>query len=172
MAEGIVGNSFEDLEPGAIKALHEEEPGKPPVYAVGPLIHNDGSNNAKEMECLTWLDEQSCNSVLYISFGSGGTLSHEQLIELPMGLEMSNQRFLWTLFVEQRMNTLMLTEDLKVALRLKFSDQNGIVERKEITKIVKRLMESEEAKVLRGRMRDLKDAGDKAVGEDGLPQNH
>lgn len=70
------------------------------------------------------------------------------------------------------MNTLMLTEDLKVALRLKFSDQNGIVERKEITKIVKRLMESEEAKVLRGRMRDLKDAGDKAVGEDGLPQNH
>lgn len=28
MAEGIVVNSFEDLEPGAIKALHEEEPGK------------------------------------------------------------------------------------------------------------------------------------------------
>ncbi|KAM3759753.1 hypothetical protein ACB098_01G143600 [Castanea mollissima] len=33
-------------------------------------------------------------SVLYVSFDSGGTLSHEQLNELALGLEMSGQRLL------------------------------------------------------------------------------
>ncbi|XP_055808368.1 hydroquinone glucosyltransferase-like isoform X2 [Solanum dulcamara] len=212
MAEGIIVNSFEDLEPGAIKALHEEEPGKPPIYAVGPLIHTDESSIAEGMECLTWLDEQPCNSVLYISFGSGGTLSHEQLIELAMGLEMrflertkeqglmvpnwapqirilshgSTGGFLthcgwnsalesvvhgvpliaWPLYAEQRMNAVMLTDDLKVALRPKFSE-SGLVMRKEIAEIVKGLMEGEDTKGVHSRMRDLKDAAAKVVGEDG-----
>ncbi|TKY68850.1 Hydroquinone glucosyltransferase [Spatholobus suberectus] len=34
-------------------------------------------------------------SVLYVSFGSGGTLSQEQMIELAYGLELSNLKFLW-----------------------------------------------------------------------------
>jgi len=41
------------------------------------------------------LDKQPNGSVLYVSFGSGGTLSQEQLNELALGLEMSGQRFLW-----------------------------------------------------------------------------
>ncbi|XP_016489675.1 hydroquinone glucosyltransferase-like [Nicotiana tabacum] len=248
MAEGIVVNSFKELEPGAIKALHEEEPDKPPVYAVGPLIHMDVSSKAEELECLKWLDEQPCNSVLYISFGSGGTLSHEQLIELAMGLEMSDQRFLWVircpndrianatyfniqsssnpfdflpqgflertkgqglmvpnwapqaqilshsstggflthcgwnstlesvvhgipliawpLYAEQRMNTIMLNEDLKVALRLKTSE-NGVVGREEIAEVVRELMEGEGGKGVRSRMRDLKDVAAKVLGENG-----
>ncbi|MCE3050555.1 hypothetical protein HAX54_047497 [Datura stramonium] len=258
MARGIVVNSFEDLEPGAIKALHEQEPGKPRVYPVGPLIYTDDqSSKAEGMECLTWLDEQPCNSVLYISFGSGGTLSHEQLIELAMGIEMSDQRFLWVircpndtssnatyfnfhstssnnninnpldflpqgflertkgqglavpnwapqtrilshgstggflthcgwnsilesvvygvpliawpLYAEQRMNAVMLTEDLKVALRPKITStsESGLVGRKEIAEIVKGLMEGEDAKGVRSRMRYLKDAAARALGEDG-----
>ncbi|XP_042505616.1 hydroquinone glucosyltransferase-like [Macadamia integrifolia] len=34
-------------------------------------------------------------SVLFVSFGSGGALSREQLNELASGLELSKQRFLW-----------------------------------------------------------------------------
>ncbi|TKY68845.1 UDP-glycosyltransferase 72B1 [Spatholobus suberectus] len=34
-------------------------------------------------------------SVLYVSFGSGGTLSQEQITELACGLELSNHKFLW-----------------------------------------------------------------------------
>ncbi|RYR24405.1 hypothetical protein Ahy_B02g057903 [Arachis hypogaea] len=34
-------------------------------------------------------------SVLYISFGSGGTLSQEQLNEIAFGLELSGYKFLW-----------------------------------------------------------------------------
>ncbi|KAH7850332.1 hypothetical protein Vadar_031099 [Vaccinium darrowii] len=93
LAEGIMVNSFKELEGGAIKALQEEEPGKPPVYPIGPLVRMDGAD--EKSECLRWLDKQPRGSVLFVSFGSGGTVSHDQLNELAMGLEMSEQRFLW-----------------------------------------------------------------------------
>nr|QDM38905.1 UDP-glycosyltransferase UGT72B42 [Glycyrrhiza uralensis] len=95
-AEGILENSFLELEPGALKELQKEEPGKPPVYPVGPLVNTDGAQTgANGCECLRWLDEQPHGSVLFVSFGSGGTLSSAQIIELALGLEMSEQRFLW-----------------------------------------------------------------------------
>ncbi|KAI8023803.1 Hydroquinone glucosyltransferase [Camellia lanceoleosa] len=85
-----------DLEEGAIKALQEKEPGKPPVYLIGPLIQTDSSDESQERpECLQWLDDQPSGSVLFVSFRSGGTLSHDQLNELALGLELSGQRFLW-----------------------------------------------------------------------------
>ncbi|KAL7203837.1 hypothetical protein ACSBR2_016982 [Camellia fascicularis] len=85
-----------DLEEGAIKALQEKEPGKSPVYLIGPLIQTDSSDESQERpECLQWLDGQPSGSVLFVSFGSGGTLSHDQLNELALGLELSGQRFLW-----------------------------------------------------------------------------
>ncbi|RZC61933.1 hypothetical protein C5167_023684 [Papaver somniferum] len=46
---------------------------------------------------LQWLDNQPLCSVLFISFGSAGTLSSEQLTELALGLEMSEHKFLWVL---------------------------------------------------------------------------
>ncbi|EEF28476.1 UDP-glucosyltransferase, putative [Ricinus communis] len=96
LADGIMVNSFTDLEGGAIKALQEEEPaGKPPVYPVGPLVNMGSSSSREGAECLRWLDEQPHGSVLYVSFGSGGTLSYDQINELALGLEMSEQRFLW-----------------------------------------------------------------------------
>ncbi|XP_042488297.1 hydroquinone glucosyltransferase-like [Macadamia integrifolia] len=94
LAEGILLNSFMALEPGAIKALTEEvDLSKPPVYMVGPLVQNLSSDDGSE--CLRWLDDQPPESVIFVSFGSAGVLSPEQLIELAMGLEMSDQRFLW-----------------------------------------------------------------------------
>ncbi|KAL6982003.1 hydroquinone glucosyltransferase [Sarracenia purpurea var. burkii] len=97
LAEGIMVNSFRDLEDGAIKALQEEEPGKPPVYPIGPLVQIDSTSTdgVDRPESLRWLDDQPRGSVLFISFGSGGTLSYNQLTELAFGLEMSEQRFLW-----------------------------------------------------------------------------
>nr|GFC80048.1 hydroquinone glucosyltransferase-like [Tanacetum cinerariifolium]GFC81495.1 hydroquinone glucosyltransferase-like [Tanacetum cinerariifolium] len=95
MAKGIVVNSFKELEGGALEALLKEEPGKPRVYPVGPLIQTSSSSDVERSDCLKWLDGQPCDSVLYISFGSGGTLSSAQLNELAMGLELSEQRFIW-----------------------------------------------------------------------------
>ncbi|GAB4861622.1 hypothetical protein Ancab_036872 [Ancistrocladus abbreviatus] len=97
LAEGVMVNSFPALEGGAIKALQEPEPGKPPVYPVGPLVQTGSRDGVlvHEAECLRWLDDQPHGSVLYVSFGSGGTLPHDQLMELALGLENSGQRFLW-----------------------------------------------------------------------------
>ncbi|KAI3876318.1 hypothetical protein MKX03_032916 [Papaver bracteatum] len=98
LGRGIFVNSFEEIEHGAIKALNGKQWDNPPVYAIGPVIRTgvrcDGSN---ESDCLKWLDNQPPGSVLFVSFGSGGTLSSEQLTELALGLEMSEQKFLWFL---------------------------------------------------------------------------
>ncbi|KAI3979250.1 hypothetical protein MKX01_007726 [Papaver californicum] len=250
LAEGIMVNSFNELEQGPIKALKGAEwVNHPPVYPVGPLIRTGDSDTVSDPSgCLKWLDDQPLGSVLFVSFGSGGTLSSEQLTELALGLEMSEQRFLWVarspsdkaanatyfnpqsikdpfdflpkgfiertkrlglvvsswapqvqvlshvstggflthcgwnstlesvvhgvpliawpLFAEQKMNAVMLTEDLKVALRPKANKQ-GIIGRGEISRVVKGLMEGEEGKRLRFKMRDLKDASARVLAENG-----
>ncbi|KAK3194650.1 hypothetical protein Dsin_025960 [Dipteronia sinensis] len=98
LAEGIMVNSFMELEGGALKSLQKEEPGKPPVYPVGPLVKmGSNSRTDDDVECLKWLDDQPHSSVLFVSFGSGGTLSFNQITELAYGLEMSEQRFLWVI---------------------------------------------------------------------------
>nr|KYP71899.1 Hydroquinone glucosyltransferase [Cajanus cajan] len=204
-------------------------------------------------DCLAWLDEQPRGSVLFVSFGSGGTLSSAQINELALGLESSGQRFLWVvkspsekaanasyfiaeseadplhllpegfaertkgrgllvpswapqpqvlahpstggflthcgwnsilesvvngvpllawpLFAEQKMNAFMLTHDVKVALRPNVS-QNGFVDKHEIATVVKCLMEGQDGKKLRYRIKDLKDAAAKALAHDGASTNH
>ncbi|KAI3952085.1 hypothetical protein MKW92_049123 [Papaver armeniacum] len=99
LGRGIFVNSFKEIEHGAIEALNGKQWDNPPVYAIGPVIRTgvrcDGLSN--ESDCLKWLDNQPPGSVLFVSFGSGGTLSSEQLTELALGLEMSEQKFLWFL---------------------------------------------------------------------------
>lgn len=92
--DGVLVNSFLEMEMGPIKALTEEGSDNLPVYPVGPIIQTV-TNSGDGLECLAWLDKQKPCSVLYVSFGSGGTLSQEQIVELALGLELSNKKFLW-----------------------------------------------------------------------------
>ncbi|KAG5059772.1 hypothetical protein AAZX31_01G067400 [Glycine max] len=93
--DGVFMNTFLELESGAIRALEEHVKGKPKLYPVGPIIQMESIGHENGVECLTWLDKQEPNSVLYVSFGSGGTLSQEQFNELAFGLELSGKKFLW-----------------------------------------------------------------------------
>ncbi|OVA10889.1 UDP-glucuronosyl/UDP-glucosyltransferase [Macleaya cordata] len=102
LVNGIFVNTCQDLEPTVLRSLREDpilrQIATPRVYPVGPLIKLDKPSSSSEnlkMEYLTWLDMQPCDSVLFISFGSGGTLSAEQMTELAWGLELSQQRFIW-----------------------------------------------------------------------------
>ncbi|KAJ4700944.1 Glycosyltransferase [Melia azedarach] len=201
-AKGIVVNTFMDMEAETLKALLEkEETVKPSIYPVGPLIRADSSDSENgSTQCLTWLDHQPIGSVLFVSFGRGGTLSHAQLIELALGLEMSEQRFLWVVrspnnesanaayfdveskqnpcdflpkgFLErtkgreQKMNAVMLTEDIHVALRPK-ANENGLVVREEIAEVVKKLMQGEEGKQICERMKELKEGATNVLQENG-----
>ncbi|CAJ1948878.1 unnamed protein product [Sphenostylis stenocarpa] len=93
--DGIFINSFFEMETSPVRALKEEGRGYPHVYPVGPIVQTGDDAKGLELECLTWLDKQQVGSVLYVSFGSGGTLSQEQITELAYGLELSNHKFLW-----------------------------------------------------------------------------
>ncbi|XP_043705318.1 anthocyanidin 3-O-glucosyltransferase 5-like [Telopea speciosissima] len=91
---------WEDLEPTTLGALREDPNLRRilplPVYPVGPIVRSLGPPcDQLRVECVAWLDEQPVESVIYISLGSGGTLSEEQLTELALGLELSGKRFLW-----------------------------------------------------------------------------
>ncbi|KAH7576249.1 hypothetical protein JRO89_XS01G0022600 [Xanthoceras sorbifolium] len=258
LAKGIIVNTFMDMEARALKALLEE-PGKPPVYPIGPLtrVGSSDPDDVSGSNCLTWLDDQPSRSVLFVSFGSGGTLSRAQLNELAFGLEMSQQRFIWVvrtpndesssaaylrdqisdqknpldflpegflertkdrgitiprwgqqvqilshgstggflthcgwnsvlesvvngvpllawpLYSEQKMNAVMLVKDLKVALmRPKPNEEDGLVIREEIAKVVKELMEGEEGKRVRKPVKDLMNAASKSLMEDGSSIKH
>nr|POF19575.1 hydroquinone glucosyltransferase [Quercus suber] len=97
LAEGIIVNTFMELEGSAIKALLDEEAKNLPLYPIGPI--QSGSSNLQVdksvSDCLRWLDNQPHGSVLFVCFGSGGTLSYDQTNELALGLELSGQKFLW-----------------------------------------------------------------------------
>lgn len=50
----------------------------------------------------------------------------------------------WPLYAEQRLNAVILSEDLNVALRPTVNE-NGLTRREAIAKVIKGLMEAEEA---------------------------
>ncbi|KAE9617877.1 putative hydroquinone glucosyltransferase [Lupinus albus] len=246
MADGIILNSFLEMEPDTIRALEEKLNGKTSFYPLGPITQKGSTIEENGSECLRWLENQPPSSVLYVSFGSGGTLTQDQVNELALGLELSGQKFLWVLrapsnstsaaylgsqnenplkylpngflertkdkglvvaswapqiqvlghnsiggflshcgwnsilesiqegvpiitwplFAEQRMNAVLLNNGLKVALRPKVNEY-GIVEKEEIAKVIKCLMEGVEGKEIRKRINGLKDDAVNAIKEDG-----
>jgi hypothetical protein len=99
---GVLVNSFDWLEPTALKALADGVcvPSRPAprVFCIGPLV-NDGEKSGhggeKQHECLEWLDTQPLRSVVFLCFGSKGAFSAAQLKEIARGLENSGHRFLW-----------------------------------------------------------------------------
>lgn len=106
LSDGILINTWEEAETVSLNALRENETlkaiVKSPVYPIGPLCRHDqqiidgrSGDDRRKNFVLNWLDKQIPNSVLYISFGSGGTLSSKQLTELAFGLELSQQKFIW-----------------------------------------------------------------------------
>ncbi|KAL3527074.1 hypothetical protein ACH5RR_011730 [Cinchona calisaya] len=97
-SDGILVNTWEDLEANTLEALRENEIlrsiVKVPVYLIGPLTRPVEPDSLKS-DISSWLDKQPTDSVIYVSFGSGGVLSAEQTNELAFGLELSQQRFIW-----------------------------------------------------------------------------
>ena len=104
-ADGIVINSFDELEVG-YRGLLEKSTGKK-AWMIGPVsLCNKGSKDLAERgnkasideaKCKSWLDTMSPNSVVYVCFGSMGSLGPSQLIEQGSGLLASNRPFIWVI---------------------------------------------------------------------------
>jgi len=99
-ADGFLVNTFHEMEPGNAEVLEQaaEQGTFPPAYPVGPLIRPSSDEDAVS-PCIEWLDRQPTGSVVYVSFGSAGSLSVEQTAELAAGLEDSGHRFLWVVLM-------------------------------------------------------------------------
>ncbi|PIA43218.1 hypothetical protein AQUCO_02000570v1 [Aquilegia coerulea] len=100
--KGIIVNSVTELEPHAVHAFNHVFSGIPPVYLVGPSLDLEAkkhpeSTRAHYDQIMRWLDDQPKSSVIFLCFGSRGTLSVPQVKEIAIGLERSGQRFLWSL---------------------------------------------------------------------------
>jgi hydroquinone glucosyltransferase len=103
-ADGILINTFQDLESRIIQALVNGELlpsidgiNMPSIYPVGPLIAPPKSVVEDPSGSLEWLDNQPASSVIFVSFGSVNFLSGGQIGELALGLEGSGHRFMWVL---------------------------------------------------------------------------
>ncbi|KAJ4808385.1 Glycosyltransferase [Rhynchospora pubera] len=245
-ADAILVNSFQAIEPKAVRILRQH---RPPVHAVGPMIRDKSTDGFDKSGCFDWLDKQPAGSVLYISFGSGGALTKEQMVELALGLERSKQRFLWMvrsplgeevvgtnylnvesqndpfpflppefvertkevgmlvpswapqvsilghqstggfmthcgwnstveslingvpmitwpLYAEQHQNAIMLVDGIGTALRLKERD-DCLVDREEIARVVRELMEGSEGRRVRGKAKELQEVAAVTVKEGG-----
>lgn len=101
MATGIFVNTWDDFESksswfhGLNNDPYFRNLPAPPLYRVGPLIKHDEAVAESDAFILSWLDNQECDSVLFVALGSGGTMTSEQLSELALGLEMSKQKFVF-----------------------------------------------------------------------------
>ncbi|TYH39826.1 hypothetical protein ES332_D12G203100v1 [Gossypium tomentosum] len=99
---------------------------------------------------------------------TGGFLSHCGWNSVLESIVHGVHLVTWPLYAEQRMNSTMLVEDIGVAIKPKMeAGQQNIVGRKEIERVVGMVMEGEEGKVIRSRVKELKESATKALDSSG-----
>ncbi|CAN6276332.1 unnamed protein product [Urochloa humidicola] len=102
--DGIVVNSFEELEHGSAARLAAATGGKA-VFAVGPvslcgapgLVDSRAADSDDARRCMAWLDAKKDRSVLYVSFGSAGRMPPEQVMQLGLALVSCPWPVLWVI---------------------------------------------------------------------------
>ncbi|XAR69485.1 Trans-zeatin O-beta-D-glucosyltransferase [Bertholletia excelsa] len=103
-SSGILINSSRAIEGFYIDLLEssanklQSTPRK--IWAIGPLNREaakESRDSGRQHKCLEWLDKQTSNSVVYVSFGTTTSLTDEQIKEIALGLEESRQKFIWSL---------------------------------------------------------------------------
>ncbi|EOY22031.1 UDP-Glycosyltransferase superfamily protein, putative [Theobroma cacao] len=90
----ILSNTFYELDASALKLV-------PNILPIGPLHARNymgtfaGNFWPEDSICISWLDQQTAGSVIYVAFGSTGKFSPQQVDELALGLELTGHPFLW-----------------------------------------------------------------------------
>ncbi|KAF9621734.1 hypothetical protein IFM89_027588 [Coptis chinensis] len=103
----ILLNTIEGLEKSRIAYFRSKTGGRP-VWSIGPACtsvleknedyKSEGTRklmNVSSNNYLEWLNRHPPGSVLYVCFGSQGSILPSQMMELAMGLEASNKAFIW-----------------------------------------------------------------------------
>ncbi|KAL5730791.1 hypothetical protein ACHQM5_003583 [Ranunculus cassubicifolius] len=98
-SNGLILNSCEFLEKSELQSLQKVFP--IPTFAIGPFHKWAPSTSSsflvEDHSCISWLNDQAHESVIYISFGSLAAIDEDQLAEIALGVVNSEQSFLWVL---------------------------------------------------------------------------
>ncbi|XP_058112454.1 UDP-glycosyltransferase 89B2-like [Magnolia sinica] len=100
---GFVFNSLSELEGEYLEHLRRDL-GHARVWAVGPLLpsvdvaptERGGASSLPAGEVMSWLDQCTDGSVIYVCFGSQVVLTRRQMEALADGLDASGARFVWS----------------------------------------------------------------------------
>ncbi|GMI87195.1 UDP-glycosyltransferase 76F1 [Hibiscus trionum] len=98
-SSGMIWNTFQELEQAALETLHQQL--GVPLFPIGPFHKRFAATSSPcsslphDETCLSWLDKQVPQSVVYVGFGSLAIISETQFLEIAWGLANSNQPFLW-----------------------------------------------------------------------------
>ncbi|XP_074308191.1 UDP-glycosyltransferase 76B1-like [Silene latifolia] len=97
-SSGLILNTFQQLELTSLSAIRKAIP-PIPIFAIGPFHKqvpaSSSSLFAPDQSCISWLNVQAPNSVLYVSFGSIAAIEMKEFTEIALGLANSKQPFLW-----------------------------------------------------------------------------
>jgi hypothetical protein len=96
LSDWVIINTVYELESSTIDAMRTLTPN---ITTCGPLSLLDHHDEAKSD--IDWLNHQPPGSVLIIAFGTTTLRSIDQFYEVALGLEASQQRFLWVFSPEQ-----------------------------------------------------------------------
>ncbi|EXB30471.1 UDP-glycosyltransferase 76E2 [Morus notabilis] len=99
-SSAIIWNTVSCLEQATLEQIQQQC--KVPIFPVGPIHMIAASNSSSLIEedrsCLSWLDKQPHNSVIYVSnLGSLASVNEKEVTEIAWGLANSNQPFLWVI---------------------------------------------------------------------------
>lgn len=115
LSQWLICNSSYELEPGALAFI-------PNCLPIGPLLASSrlGKSSGyfwpEDSTCLSWLDQQQTNSVIYVAFGSFTVFDAIQFQELALGLELTNRPFLWVVRQD-------ITQDIDEAYPVGFKER-------------------------------------------------
>ncbi|KAI8573965.1 hypothetical protein RHMOL_Rhmol01G0317100 [Rhododendron molle] len=98
-SSAVVWNTMELLEQRSLAQLQQHD--QCPFFIIGPLhkiVPSCSTSLLKEeSSCISWLDNQAPNSVIYVSLGSTAFMDEKALVEMAWGLANSHQPFLWVI---------------------------------------------------------------------------
>ncbi|XP_065846959.1 UDP-glucose iridoid glucosyltransferase-like [Euphorbia lathyris] len=101
-SKAIICNTMTCLEDSSLTQFQKQS--QVPIFAIGPLhrrvplfLSTPCCFLEEDKSCITWLDKQTINSVIYISTGSIVTNSEKDIAEMAWGLANSRQPFLWVI---------------------------------------------------------------------------
>ncbi|OMO68456.1 UDP-glucuronosyl/UDP-glucosyltransferase [Corchorus capsularis] len=97
-SSGLILNTCEDLEQEAIEKCSMGF--SIPIFTIGPFHKYFSASSSsllpQDQSCITWLDKQAPNSVIYVSIGSLAAMAAKtEFLEIAWGLANSKQPFLW-----------------------------------------------------------------------------